>query len=112
MGTERYIDKKYEKVQDTKLVDYSEAAISKYRGTFLSIAKFQIKYDKFLQIVANWQTAQNSLFPSWSPEWHTERGGIPLTRWCEALVGILGGLVALHLSCRSTKTLRSRCAVS
>ena len=76
------LDKKYqEKVLDAKLVDYSEA-ISKYHGTFLSIAKFHIKYDTFLamQIVKeNWQTAHNSLLPFWCPEWHTEKGSIPLT---------------------------------
>ena len=89
------LNKRYQKyIQDAKLVDYSEAAISKYHETFLSIAKFHIKHDKSLAmriIEDNLRTVRNPLLPSWCPDWHTDRGGIPFARWPEALTGIPGG---------------------
>ncbi|KAF4625963.1 hypothetical protein G7Y89_g12201 [Cudoniella acicularis] len=81
-------------IRDAELVDYSEAAISKYHETFLSIVKFHIKHDRALAmriIENNLRTVCNPLLPSWCPDWHTDRGGIPLARWPEALAGIPGG---------------------
>ena len=80
-------------IRDAKLVDYSEAAISNYHETFLSIVKFHIKHDTSLamQIIEdNVRIARNPSLPSWCPDWHTDRGGIPLARWPEALAGIPG----------------------
>ena len=89
------LNKKYQQyIRDAKMVDYSEAAISKYHETFLSIAKFHIKHDTSIAmkiIEDNLRTARNPLLPSWCPDWHTDRGGIPLARWPEALAGIPGG---------------------
>ncbi|MCJ1405116.1 hypothetical protein MMC11_008342 [Xylographa trunciseda] len=89
------LNKRYQQyIRDAKLVDYSEAAKSKYYETFLRVAKFHIKHDKSLAmriIEDNLRTVRNPLLPSWCPDWHTDRGGIPLARWPEALVGNPGG---------------------
>jgi hypothetical protein len=89
------LNKRYQQyIWDAKLVDYSKTAISKYHESFLSIVKFHIEHDKALamQIIEdNVRTARNLLLPSWCPDWHTDRGDIPLARWPEALAGIPGG---------------------
>jgi hypothetical protein len=89
------LNKRYQQyIRDAKLVDYSETAISKYHESFLSIVKFHIEHDKSLAMAIiedNLRTAYNPLLPSWCPDWHTDRGGIPLARWPEALAGSPGG---------------------
>jgi hypothetical protein len=89
------LNKRYQQyIRDAESIDYSEAAILNYHETFLSIAKFYIKHDTSLamQIIEeNLRTARNPSLPSWCPDWHTDRGGIPLARWPEALAGIPGG---------------------
>ncbi|MCJ1408010.1 hypothetical protein MMC19_002083 [Ptychographa xylographoides] len=89
------LNKRYQQlIRSAKLVDYSEDAISKYHETFLNLAEFHIKHDKALAmriIEDNLRTARNPLLVSWCPDWHTDRGDIPLARWPEALAGIPGG---------------------
>lgn len=89
------LNKRYRQyIQAAKLVDYGETAISKYHESFLGIVKFHIEHDKALAmkiIEDNLRTTRNSLLPSWCPDWHTDKGAIPLASWPEAIAGIPGG---------------------
>ena len=81
-------------IRKAKLIDYSPAAKSNYHETFLGIVKFHIKHDKAIAmrfIEENSRTERNTLLPSWCPDWHTDKGEIPLARSPEALVGIPDG---------------------
>ena len=80
-------------IANAKLVDY-EKAISKYHESFLGVVRFHVKHDRAMAmqlIENNLRTAHNPLLPSWCPDWHTERGGIPLAQHLEALAGFPGG---------------------
>jgi hypothetical protein len=80
-------------IRDAELVDY-KIPISKYHEVFLGVVKFHIKHDTAMAmqlIEDNLRTAHNPLLPSWCPDWHTNKGGIPLARDPEALAGIPGG---------------------
>lgn len=89
------LNKRYrQKIIDADLVDYSISARLNYHDTFLGITKFHIEHDTSLAVELiedNLRTVHNPSLPSWCPDWHTDRGGIPLARRPEALVGIPGG---------------------
>ncbi|MCJ1282264.1 hypothetical protein MMC26_001587 [Xylographa opegraphella] len=89
------LNKNYQQhIRNARLVDYSDAAIAHYHETFLRITTFHIQRDPVLAmriIEDNLRTARHPSLPSWCPDWHTDRGDMPLSRWPEARAGIPGG---------------------
>lgn len=89
------LNKKYRRmIREEVSIDYHEDAVLKYHQTFLEVMRFHIKHDRgiAMQLIEdNLRTWRNPELPSWCPDWHTNVGGVPLSRQPEARAGFPGG---------------------